>query len=73
MERSDLVTQHRQYRPWRVTVDSLFAEQDFVPTSLKKAQIEPGSSTGCRTPIALSATESPLPAGNALACWKARD
>jgi hypothetical protein len=67
------VTQHRQDRPWRVTVDSLFADQDFVSTSLKHAQIEPGSSTGCRTPIGLSATESPFPAGNALACWKAHD
>ncbi len=67
------MTRHRQHRPSRVTVDSLFGEQDFVSIGLKKAQVGPKSSTGYGTPTGFPAIESPLPADNALTCWKARD
>ena len=54
-------------------MDSLFGDQDFASTSLKKAQVGPKSSTAYGTPTGFPAIESPLPADNALACWKARD
>ena len=67
------MTQHRQDRPWRVTVDSLSGEQDFVSKSLKKDQIWLISSTRYGTPTGFPAIEPLRPADNALACWKARD
>jgi hypothetical protein len=73
MHWSNLMTRHRQDRPSRVTVDSLFGEQYFVSTSPKEAQVAPESSTGYGTPTAFPAIESPLAANDALACWKARD